>query len=278
MVTKTKRILNYCIAAFIIALLGLAIAKVFWQAYSHYNPSSTRTSQEQIISDSVSASPTDYAKTITNESLFGTAKVAKKVKNLVVADIPESSLNVTIKGILALADEAASVAILSVEGANEKIFKLGDQLSRRNTIAKITSTGIMVDNNGRLEMIRLPRAQLNSNAEDLGSSQLSSPIGLSALRKEVMGNPLELEQYINFAPHTSNNEFVGYRVSAGKRSELFVRLGLKTNDIVTSIDNVPIAKLAGRMDILTNLSVAKTLSLGIVRGGEKQQLKVDFSQ
>ena len=274
----TKPILSYCIAAFTIALLGLMSAKVFWQAYSHYNPSPALASQGQMISGAVSASPADHAKTITNESLFGTAKVAKEVENLVVENIPDSSLNVTIKGILALADEAASVAILSVGGADEKVFRLGDQLASGYTIAKITATGLMVDNNGGLEMIRLPRAQLNSNVANLGSSQLSSPKGLAALRKEVMNNPLELEQYINFAPHSSNNEFVGYRVSAGKKSQLFAKLGLKTNDIVTSIDNVPIAKLAGRMDIVTNLSVAKTLDLGLVRGGEKQQLKVDFSQ
>ena len=39
-----------------------------------------------------------------------------------------------------------------------------------------------------------------------------------------------------------------------------------------------LGQLAGRMDILTNLSVAKSLRLGIIRNGQKQQLFVDFSQ
>jgi S1-C subfamily serine protease len=50
------------------------------------------------------------------------------------------------------------------------------------------------------------------------------------------------------------------------------------NDIVKSIDGVGVGQLAGRMDILTNLSIANNLTLGIIRNGVEQQLLVDFSQ
>jgi hypothetical protein len=41
---------------------------------------------------------------------------------------------------------------------------------------------------------------------------------------------------------------------------------------------VGIGQLAGRMDILTNLSIANSLNLGIIRNNKEQQLLVDFSQ
>ena len=55
-------------------------------------------------------------------------------------------------------------------------------------------------------------------------------------------------------------------------------MGLQANDIVTSVDGVGIGQLAGRMDILTNLSIAENVRLGIIRNEQEQQLLVDFSQ
>ena len=67
-------------------------------------------------------------------------------------------------------------------------------------------------------------------------------------------------------------------MNKGNRPAMFVKLGLQANDIVSSVDGVAIGQLAGRMDILTNLSVAKNLRLGIIRNGQEQQLLLDFSQ
>jgi len=280
MAQKTHTLLTSALAALLIVLLGLISSQVFWQAYDYWLVSDTSA---QAIAPFPSKAATlsitpHYADDIGSAHLFGRSLTTNKTDQVATEDIPESLLKVTIKGILALTDDAKSMAILSVENAADKVFKAGDELTTNYNIHQIVADGVVVDHNGRLEMIRLPRATLADITAKAESINENSAAGLGDLRAEVLRNPLALEQHITFVPHTQNGQFSGYRVNPGSKPTMFVKLGLQANDIVSSVDGVGIGQLAGRMDILTNLSVAKSLRLGIIRNGQEQQLLVDFSQ
>jgi len=280
MAQKTHTLLTSALAALLIVLLGLISSQVFWQAYDYWLVSDTSA---QAIAPFPSTAATlsitpHYADDIGSAHLFGRSLTTNKTDQVATEDIPESLLKVTIKGILALTDDAKSMAILSVENAADKVFKAGDELTTNYNIHQIVADGVVVDHNGRLEMIRLPRATLADITAKAESINENSAAGLGDLRAEVLRNPLALEQHITFVPHTQNGQFSGYRVNPGSKPTMFVKLGLQANDIVSSVDGVGIGQLAGRMDILTNLSVAKSLRLGIIRNGQEQQLLVDFSQ
>ena len=280
MAQKKHTLLTSALAALLVVLLGLTSAQVFWQAYDHWLASDT-TAPAIATLPSATATQSNtlhYADDIGSAHLFGRPLVSNKVAQVATEDILESLLKVTIKGILALADDAKSMAILSVENAADKVFKAGDELTANYSVHQIIADGVVVDHNGRLEMIRLPRATLADITANNQSVNENSSVGLGDLRTEVLRNPLALEQHITFVPHTQNGQFSGYRVNPGSKPTMFVKLGLQANDIVSSVDGVGIGQLAGRMDILTNLSVAKNLRLGIIRNGQEQQLLVDFSQ
>ena len=269
------------LSALLLALLGLACAHVLWQAYVFwYQPSKsvriTYTAHTSIQTESTNVK--NYADDIASAHLFGRPLTPSNTKKITTEEMPESMLKVTIKGILALADNTKSMAILSIENTVDKVFKVGEELKPGHHVDQIVAQGVVVDHNGRLEMIRLPRASLGNLTAKAQSANRVSAAGLGQLRTEVLKNPLELEQHITFVPHTQNGQFAGYRVNKGSNPELFVLLGLQANDIVTSVDGVGIGQLAGRMDILTNLSIAENVRLGIIRNEQQQQLLVDFSQ
>ena len=261
-------------------LLGLATAQVFWQAYG-LSAQVTNThpfAASQPMADSNLPNAVDYAADIGSAHLFGQPLTIKKLNPMATAEIPESSLNVTIKGILALTDAQQSVAILSVDNAADKVFKVGAELTLGHRVHQIVADGVVVDHRGKLEMVRLPRASMADLAANSLTLDTNSAVGLGQLRSEILSNPLALEQHIAFQPYTNNGTFVGYQVNAGNKPVMFQKLGLQANDIVSSIDGVSIGELAGRMDILTNLSIASSLTLGVIRNGQEQQLVVDFSQ
>jgi len=280
MAQKKHTLLTSALAALLVVLLGLVSAQVFWQAYGYWLASDTTAPAIATLptTTATSSNESNYADDIGSAHLFSRPLVTNKVTQVATEDIPESLLKVTIKGILTLADDAQSMAILSVENATDKVFKAGDELTTNYSIHQIVADGVVVDHNGRLEMIRLPRATLGDITSTGQSVNKNPSVGLGALRAEVLRNPLALEQHITFVPHTQNGQFSGYRVNPGSKPTMFVKLGLQANDIVSSVDGVGIGQLAGRMDILTNLSVAKNLRLGIIRNGQEQQLLVDFSQ
>ena len=280
MTRKKYALLASSSAMLLVVLSSLVSAQLFWQAYSYWLISTTAASKTTISPSKKTAltiAP-NYANDISNAHLFGRTMIAEEVDLSTAVNIPTSMLEVVIKGILSLDDGLRSMAILSVENAADKVYKTGDTLTKGYRVHQITPNGLVADHNGRLEMIRLPRSTWSQITSEGPSASINSSASLASLRTEILRNPLALEQYIIFAPHSLNGGFSGYRVKPGNRPEMFVKLGLKVGDIISSIDDVGIGELAGRMDILTNLSVAKSLRIGIVRNSQKQQLLVDFSQ
>ena len=277
--TKAKALVT-ALSAILLLLLGLALAQVFWQAYGYWfitNNASTAVITQSKASMAL-PKPPKYADAIGSAHLFGRSLKTEMVDPVATAAMPESLLNVSIKGILALADEGQSMAILSVENAADEVFKIGAELASGYQLHQIVADGVVVDHLGKLEMIYLPRASMADITNQNLASGASSAAGLGQLRAEVLRNPLALEQHITFVPYSSNGQFAGYRVNQGSKPAMFQKLGLQPDDIVASVDGVGIGQLAGRMDILTNLSVASSLRLGIIRDGKEQQLFVDFSQ
>ena len=268
------------VSTLLTVLMGLGVAHVFWQAYGHWaSVNETFTLDHSLPhTNSKITNDIDYAQGIGSAYLFGRLLVTKAPDQVTPLEIPDSSLNVAIKGILALADAQQSVAILSVENAADKVFKVGAELTLGHRVHQIVADGVVVDHRGKLEMIRLPRASIADLAANSLTLDTNSAVGLGQLRSEILSNPLALEQHIAFQPYTNNGTFVGYQVNAGNKPVMFQKLGLQANDIVASIDGVSIGELAGRMDILTNLSIASSLTLGVIRNGQEQQLVVDFSQ
>ena len=268
------------LSGLLFVLLSLSCAQIFWQAYSYWdmsNKTASAIAAQPNIKNTLTKT-LHYADDISSAHLFGRPLATNKVDHVATTDMQESLLKVTIRGILALADDTKSMAILSVENTVDKVFKAGDELTPGYSIHQIVADGVVVDHNGRLEIIRLPRATLAGITAEVQSVNENSSIGLGEFRAEVLRNPLALEQHITFTPHTQNGQFSGYRVNPGSQPAMFVKLGLQADDIISSVDGVGIGQLAGRMDILTNLSVAKSLRLGIIRNGQVQQLLVDFSQ
>jgi len=268
--------------------LGLSAAFVFWQGYGYWSPPNTANNTFFAIDAKprpqkpLSKEP-HYADEIGSAHLFGQPLAVKNIVP-VVAAMPESQLSVVIKGILALADEGRSIAILSVGNAKDKVFKVGAELTKGYSLHQIVADGIVLDHEGSLEIIRLPRASMQDITTKTAAASKDQHLGangdlsLAKLRATVMGNPLSLEQHIAFVPYTIDGQFAGYRVNQGSKPHLFGKLGLKANDVVISIDGVGIGQLAGRLDILTNLSAAQNLRLGVIRDGAEQQLFVDFNQ
>lgn len=93
---------------------------------------------------------------ILNSSLFG----IYVPNDLNDANVKKSMLNVTLVGIL-FADkiEDSQVIIRSASG-DEKTYKIGDKVPGEAIIKRITAGGVLVERNGTLESLSLPKNDL----------------------------------------------------------------------------------------------------------------------
>ncbi|TAK75183.1 MAG: hypothetical protein EPO11_05825 [Gammaproteobacteria bacterium] len=98
---------------------------------------------------------------IPDEHLFGAG----------VGEMPISSLQLRVTGIVKM-EGALSKAYISIAGQSSKIYRTGDSLPYGVTVHDITSDAVILENDGHLEKLPLPREQLAfkmRNAEELVS-------------------------------------------------------------------------------------------------------------
>lgn len=76
-----------------------------------------------------------------------------------VGDMPISSLQLRVTGIIKNESDAASKALISIAGSPSKIYHTGERIEGIKIYA-ITPEAVVLDNNGKLEKLPLPRPAL----------------------------------------------------------------------------------------------------------------------
>lgn len=80
-------------------------------------------------------------------------------------DVKESRLNLKVVGILFSSQERQSFIIIHTEGAGDKSFHVGDSLPGGAIIKRINPDGVLVERNGALESLSLPKNELIFEAQ-----------------------------------------------------------------------------------------------------------------
>ncbi len=75
--------------------------------------------------------------------------------------VKKSMLNVTLVGILFADKMSESQVIIRSANGEEKTYKIGDTIPGDAVIKRVTANGILVERNGSLESLSLPKNELN---------------------------------------------------------------------------------------------------------------------
>ncbi|MCR9192646.1 MAG: general secretion pathway protein GspC [Gammaproteobacteria bacterium] len=81
-------------------------------------------------------------------------------KNLVDLDMKPSGLNLTLVGVVFSPQPQESQAIIKLPNGNARTFSLGDQVSGGAKIKQITPDGVVLERDGELESLSLPKNAL----------------------------------------------------------------------------------------------------------------------
>lgn len=75
-------------------------------------------------------------------------------------DVKESRLNLKVVGILFSSEDAHSFVILHTQGGGDQSFHVGDSVPGGALIKRITADGVLIERNGVLESLSLPKNEL----------------------------------------------------------------------------------------------------------------------
>ena len=277
------------VAVLLVVALGLAVAKLVWllvpQPAWQAAPVTAQTAGSTQTGIDMNA--------LVAAHLFGKIAAAPvEVARTEVTDAPDTNLNLTLKGIFAADDPARSVAMIESRRGEEKPYRVGDEIARGTKIHEIYSDRVILDRGGRFETLRLNKdddspTRSRSPTRVAAAPRSAAPSGGSArtveatptlrnIRQELLSDPSKASQYLRVQPAMNGGELRGYRIYPGRNRSLFNEAGLRSGDLVTSVNGVSMTDPSQAIQMLGTLSQATSLTVTVVRGGQTQTLNLSL--
>lgn len=286
----------------LILLLAHSLAKLTWNVVPQHEvqqavtnekrqkPSATRVVREQPLANKIS-----------NYNLFGKFEKKKAVVEPVKpAVVPETKLNLKLRGVFASKDKDAARAIIADARDDEDSYKIDSELPGGARLSEIHADRVILEHNGRFETLKLPvesaevgdtpsggsaasarttkrggirpvdRDINSSNIAELSAQTTDNAELLGQYRNALLNDPNSVMGLINVRPYQKDGQLLGYRLRPGKDRALLRRFGLRSGDVVTSVNGVPMNNPVKALEVLRDLSSATQISVDVLRNGTPQ--------
>lgn len=198
---------------------------------------------------------------------------------------------------------ANSLAVLGA-GREIKRYRLGDEVPGGGTVQEITRTTVRIEYpGGRSETLSLlndkgaaaakgPTPAARAVIEGRTNGQPPTAAGSLAANVKAAGdnrwiidraavatarnNMNQLLQQARMEPYIVDGQTRGFQVKWIQRNSLLSLLGLRPGDVVVEVNNVQLDSPEKALMIFQQLREARTLSVGLVRGGKREVFQYEF--
>lgn len=121
-----------------------------------------------------------------------------------------------------------------------------------------------------------PGGSGNEAQAGVAAKKSAAPTSLAAFKQEIINNNINLLQVLRPSPRRENGQLIGFAVKPGTNRALFNQTGLKSGDVVTAINGMPLNNNAASRQAMQGLVNASSASLTVLRGGQEQMLQIAF--
>lgn len=287
---------QFLVQLVLIVSLSFSLARLFWLVFPNpVIPPSAVTTPIAAAPVAGNSSSIDIAQ-LKSLSVFG--KVAPVTQAPVAApenQAVDSTLSLILMGLIYSSDEKLARAIIT-SGSSTELYAIGNPLPVGNgvSLAKIMEDRVIINNNGQFESLWL--YQNNPNSPPLvqsrgpippppppqssnisgGSQNYAPPPGAQPQLPPNNGVDAEhgaaevsrnLSDVVAMSIYREGGRVIGYKIRPGRDSEKFKSLGLQTDDIVTSVNGMPLTNPAKIMEVYKNMGNTSSANLEILRNG-----------
>jgi general secretion pathway protein C len=211
--------------------------------------------------------------------LFGEATVDALAA--VPDELPETSLQLTLHGVIASPDPALARAIVADPAGKDNFYKIGDTLPGNVTLKEIHGDRIVIQRGSRYETLTLPKASLNTSSSaptpQMGSGAPKTSYTLREYRNALLNNPNEVADLVRITPKNEGGRFLGYQLQPGRDAQFMARYGLMPGDVVTAVNGVVLDSPIKGMQMMKELAKVDTLDLEIDRNGIRQRFTLPIN-
>jgi general secretion pathway protein C len=231
----------------------------------------------------------DYG-ALSSSHLFGEApkQPTTPVAQPAVVDAPDTTLSLTLTGIVAMGGEGTGQAIISSNRGEEHTYQVGQEIENANgaTLNSVYADRVLLNRGDRVEALRLPKPQGTGAAGSPATRSSASflppasapPAQNDSLRQVISQNASKLTDVIRLAPALEGGNVVGFRVNPGRDKDTFEALGLKAGDVVTDINGTLLDDAGKGLQVFESLGEATMANVTVLRDGSPQVIVIDTTQ
>lgn len=200
------------------------------------------------------------------------------------ARLAPTTLALTLRGTVDSTDPALATAIVSAPGQKEAGYHLGDTLPGGGVLDAIHADRVEILNGGQRESLALTDKRVG---QETGSAAASAPLPVTATAPASdasgTGEPAAtaspalaarlLATQSNVLPVIDNGRVVGVRIGVADVT-LLERVGLRRDDVVTSIDGQAVADADFGKTLESRLQAGAGITLVVRRDGREQTVRI----
>lgn len=268
----------------LIALLAQSLAQLTWQVLPSQPLPPLQMPRSAPQPSAGQSHKTDISR-IAQWHLFGEIQKAAPVPVVQVTEAPDTKLNLKLRGLLASSDPVAARAIIADGRGKEEAYKIGQKLPGNAVLREIYADRVILEYRGRLEALRLPKdavanalvstSSVNTSRRRNRVTQAGTADNAALLRQyrdALINRPQTLMNLVSATPVTdkATGKLKGYRIRPGKDRRLLGRFGLKSGDVVTTVNGVALNNPIKALEIMRDLSTASSVTLDVERNGVMQ--------
>ena len=279
--------LGLCAAAALVCVW--AVVKIVWLAV----PQSTDAA---IVKEAVPAAAVAPPQSIAKWHLFGNSQ--NPMLAGIARNAPATTLKLTLRGTLALADVKQGMAMIANERGSESAYKVGEAVTDNATLAEVYTDHVVITHEGASETLNLPRPEDHATIDTPTTrNTASSPNGKASsvppgyvppvmaagavdwnkASKNLQIDPAKIAQQVHIEPVFENGKIAGARLSGGGDvAALMSKAGLNPSDVVTAINGKPLTSLSDPQSFVDNLKNTTSLQVTVLRDGKPATLTVSL--
>ncbi|MCC5860758.1 MAG: type II secretion system protein GspC [Gammaproteobacteria bacterium] len=275
------------VVALLVALIAIQLARLTWLVLTPSTDPATLPAVPATLPAprSGNAAPID-AQRIVQAALFG--RVSDEPEPVVEQpqplEVPETRLNLQLRGVIADDDPERGVAIIADNRGRDQVYRVGAQLPGNVRLHAVHADQVVLNRAGTLERLMLPRefpdgrAAARQPAAQPGGIVRSQRTATSSVREVISDNAARITEILRVQPYLEGGSMRGYRVYPGRNRQQFSALGLQPGDLVVEINGQPLSDPSRGLEIFAELGDATSVSLTIEREGVTETMMLDTSQ
>ena len=207
---------------------------------------------------------------IIERNLFNTKSGAERPpESVVVENLQPTSLKLKLLGTVTGDNDKAFAVIRSSQQKQEQLYRIGDTIQNA-TLKMILREKVILRVNGKDEILEIDEAQTKKTRRLSSKSVATNSRNVTVKRSKVESaakNVNKLMQQARVRPHFTNGKADGLSLTGIKPNSIFHDMGLKSGDIITSVNGKTIESVEDVLTFYKSLQTSESVNLKLKRRG-----------